>query len=279
MIIKSQTTGSNLPNGQITKLFDYRGNNVTFKNENGVTYVNATEMAKAFGKRPVDFLQNQSTIDFITALCEVRKSTSQEFVQVRKGNSSDFVQGTWMHEDLAIEFSRWLSPTFAIWCNDRIKELLTVGMTATEETLEDMLNNPDLLIGLANQIKTLRLEKEEANIQLELANQTIQEQAPKVEYMEKVLSAPNLIPTTLIAKDLGMAANGLNKKLEYEKVIRKQSGTWVLTAKYQDKGYAQTKTHTYYDRLGQMNIALHLYWTERGRAFINSLFGRGLMPT
>lgn len=30
-----------------------------------------------------------------------------------------------MHEDVALEFARWLSPKFAIWCSDRIKELLT----------------------------------------------------------------------------------------------------------------------------------------------------------
>lgn len=32
-----------------------------------------------------------------------------------------------MHEDVALEFARWLSPAFAIWCNDRIKELLLTG--------------------------------------------------------------------------------------------------------------------------------------------------------
>lgn len=29
-----------------------------------------------------------------------------------------------MHEDVALEFARWLDPIFAIWCNDRIKELI-----------------------------------------------------------------------------------------------------------------------------------------------------------
>jgi phage antirepressor YoqD-like protein len=269
-------TGNGLPNEQTTKLFAYNGNNVTFKNENGVTFVNATEMAKAFGKRPQHFLSTDQTKEFLTVLGQSRNLGFDELIIVTQGGNNP---GTWMHEDVAIEFSRWLSPAFAIWCNDRIRELLTVGMTATPDTLEQMINNPDLVIAYANQVKALRLESEEAKFKLELANQTIQEQAPKVKYVEDVLSAPNLIPTTLIAKDLGMAANGLNKKLEHEKIIRKQSGTWVLTAKYQDKGYAHTKTHTYHDKLGQMNMVLHLYWTERGRAFINSLFGRGLTPT
>lgn len=27
------------------------------------------------------------------------------------------IQGTWMHEDVALEFARWLNPAFAIWCH------------------------------------------------------------------------------------------------------------------------------------------------------------------
>lgn len=106
-----------------TSIFSYNGSSISFFNGKNVM-VNATEMAKVFGKRPVDWLQNQSTIEFINAITEVRKSTSADFqaVSVVKGGNSQ-MQGTWMHEDVALEFARWLSPTFAIWCNDRIKEL------------------------------------------------------------------------------------------------------------------------------------------------------------
>lgn len=41
-----------------------------------------------------------------------------------------------MHEDVALEFARWLSPMFAIWCNDRIKELLTKGHTERHQIPE-----------------------------------------------------------------------------------------------------------------------------------------------
>lgn len=92
--------------------------------------VNATEMAKPFGKRPVKWLELPSTKEFLFALTEVRKSDSG-LVQTDKGG----VNGgcTWMHEDVALEFARWLSPAFAIWCNDRIKELLKNGTTAVQQ--------------------------------------------------------------------------------------------------------------------------------------------------
>lgn len=100
--------------------FSYAGSKITFANESGVR-VNATQMAKPFGKRPVDWLKHQTSQDFIAALSEVRKITSADLVRVIKGGNGE--QGTWMHEDVALEFARWLSPKFAIWCNDRIKEL------------------------------------------------------------------------------------------------------------------------------------------------------------
>lgn len=39
-----------------------------------------------------------------------------------------------MHEDVALEFARWLSPEFAIWCNDRIKDLFRQGVAVTDST-------------------------------------------------------------------------------------------------------------------------------------------------
>lgn len=41
-----------------------------------------------------------------------------------------------MHEDVALEFARWLSPQFAIWCNDRIKELFKEGVVKAQRTEE-----------------------------------------------------------------------------------------------------------------------------------------------
>ncbi len=86
--------------------------------------VNATEMAKPFGKSATHWLRNQSTQEFLTALAALRNCKAPELVIIENG------VGCWMHEDVALEFARWLSPVFAIWCNDKIKELLLTGATA-----------------------------------------------------------------------------------------------------------------------------------------------------
>ena len=176
-----------------SKVFDYEGANVTFAKKENVVMVNATQMAKPFGKRPAKWLELPSTKEFLAKLTEVRKSDIG-FVKTEKGGNLG--GGTWMHEDVAIEFARWLSPAFAIWCNDRIKELLTIGMTATVPTLEAMLDNPELVIGLATKLKEQRernaqLEAENKQNQIVIASQSeqIRKDAPKVSYFEAFMNA------------------------------------------------------------------------------------------
>lgn len=104
-------------------VYDYKGSQISFINGDSVM-INATQMAKPFNKVPKDWLRTKQTQEFISTLSAVRQICPTQLVEVRQGNSTSYEQGTWMHEDVALEFARWLSPAFAIWCNDRIKELL-----------------------------------------------------------------------------------------------------------------------------------------------------------
>jgi len=87
-----------------TKAFNYEGTPVSFKQENGALYVNATEMAKSFGKRSAEWLRLPSTIEFLAAFADVRKSHISDPVLVSKGNfQKESPKGTWLHEDVAGE--------------------------------------------------------------------------------------------------------------------------------------------------------------------------------
>lgn len=99
-------------------VFKYNENEITFQDGDHVM-VNATEMAKSFGKQPSDWTRTKSSQEFIDSLSAVRNIPRTDLIQVSQGGANQ--QGTWFHEDVAIEFARWLSPSFAIWCNDRIK--------------------------------------------------------------------------------------------------------------------------------------------------------------
>lgn len=161
-------------------VYDYKGSKISFANGKNVM-VNATEMAKSFDKRPAKWLELPSTKEFLAALTAIRKSDTA-LIQTNSGGINGG-GGTWMHEDVALEFARWLNPAFAIWCNDRIKELMKYGMTATQPTLDEMVNNPDLVIRMATQLKQEREEK----ARLEAENKRIiEETAPAVTFTQAV---------------------------------------------------------------------------------------------
>lgn len=119
--------------------FSYQGKTINFKDQKGSVLLNATQMGKAFNKRPSHWLRLQSTEEFLNALKISRSADvdnglfSEEekpLVNVIQGGKN---QGTWMHEDVALEFSRWLHPKFAIWTNKHIKELLLKGSTSINQ--------------------------------------------------------------------------------------------------------------------------------------------------
>ena len=46
-------------------------------------------MAKKFGKRPVDWLQNAQTTDYLEELSKVRKSTLADLLRVTKNGNEE----------------------------------------------------------------------------------------------------------------------------------------------------------------------------------------------
>lgn len=268
-----------------SKTFIYEGSPVTFQ-IGEATMVNATEMAKPFGKRPAKWLELPSTKNFLSALQTIRKSDS--LIQTIEGKSG----GTWMHEDVALEFARWLSPQFAIWCNDRIKELMKFGITATPQTIDSVLADPDNAIRLLTALKEERKALNEANRQIAVLedqkkvyhsenkrllqltdrqDKIMLEQAPLVEYAQNVLDSYDTFTTTQLAKELDMTAQGLHKFLHQAGVMFKQGGQWFMYAKFQAKGYVKTRERTYRKKDGRTGIMLSTVWTEAGRMFVRKL--------
>jgi prophage antirepressor-like protein len=152
------------------------------------------------------------------------------------------------------------------------------GAYITPDTLDNIISDPDFGIKLLTTLKEekqKRLETEREKAVLEEQNRLNVEQiklaAPKVEYHDEVLQSISLIATNVIAKELGMSAVTLNRKLHEKGVIYNSAGTWVLYQKYQERGYAGTKTHHYTDSRGDERTSVQTYWTEKGRKFIHEL--------
>lgn len=95
--------------------------------ENGNQMINATEMVKIFNKRINDYLRQESTQEYIQAISDDTGIPVSEVYQVVKGGNP-WLQGTWMYEDLALDFAQWLSPKFKLWCNRKLKEMFLNGV-------------------------------------------------------------------------------------------------------------------------------------------------------
>lgn len=208
--------------------------------------INATEMWISSGrlpnKRPIDWLKQVGTTEYLD--CIKSEVTGNNFTPVLtvKGNYADGTrQGTWMHRWVAIRYAQWLNPSFAVWIDMKIDELLRNGFTTA-----------------------LQEERDRYNALL-----------PQVNFCNQVLqSSENLYSTEQICKDLnlGISSKTLLARMRALKLIyKRQDGKWFLSSEFDKFGYL--KTVTIIDKKTQKPRNIRR-WTENGRYWIWSLKGK-----
>lgn len=99
-------------------------------------WFNATVVAKRFDKRPAEWLRLPETKRYIAALCRRSEVGKSHFIVAKRGRTSKFTQGTWLHPRLGVAFTRWLDPEFAVWADDVIDGLLR--QRAADDTAQRM---------------------------------------------------------------------------------------------------------------------------------------------
>ncbi|EMT2604009.1 KilA-N domain-containing protein [Neisseria gonorrhoeae] len=126
--------------------FSFNRFSVSFQ-ENG--YLNATAIAEQYDKRVGNYLRNERTQEYITALNERlfnpetrnRATAENQLVIIKKGGNDKKSQGTWLHPKLAVDFARWLNPKFPVWCDEQIETLLngnvSDGIKPAKTTADD----------------------------------------------------------------------------------------------------------------------------------------------
>lgn len=115
------------------------------------------------------------------------------------------------------------------------------------------------------------------NSQLKLENSQLK---PKAEYTDKMLANPGLETTSMIAKNYGMSTVSFNKLLHKQGIQYRQGGTWLLYAKYQNKGYTHVEPFEYIDSNGLKQVRNTSKWTQKGQKFIyDKLMKAGIKPT
>lgn len=153
----------------------------------------------------------------------------------------------------ADEFEEWVF-------EDVLPSIRKHGIYATDNVIEQTIQNPDYIIHVLTEFKKER----ESRL---VAEQQVNELKPKATYYDLVLQNKSLLSVSKIAKDYGMSARSLNKLLHSLGVQYKQGDIWLLYAKYQDKGYTHTSTYA----LDEEHSKVTTKWTQKGRLFIYEL--------
>mgnify|MGYP002523782618 CR=1 FL=1 len=209
---------------------------------NGKPYFVANDVAKALGyKRPADA---------VTAHCKgsvkhryLTEGGEQELKVIPEGDLYRLIMGSRLPS--AEKFESWVM-------DEVLPAIRSHGLYATDNVIDNILNNPDFGIELLTKLKeerTARVEAERKNAILMHVNKTY--------------------TVTEIAKELGLrSATQLNKILAEKKIQYSVNGTWVMYSKYSDLGYEEIKQEV----LDSGKVIYHRRITQMGREFILSLF-------
>lgn len=141
----------------------------------------------------------------------------------------------------AKSFKRWVT-------SEVLPTIRKHGIYATDNVIENILNNPDYGIKLLEKLK----EERQARLEAEHTNKIL-------------MHHKKLYTATEIAKELGLSsAKKLNDMLSRDKIQFKQNGTWILYSNYSDLGYVHIKQEV----LDNGKIIYHRKWTQEGRKFL-----------
>lgn len=168
----------------------------------------------------------------------------------------------------AKQFKRWVT-------SEVLPSIRKHGLYAVDEVLAD----PDILISALMELKEERRKAKTLEDTVAVQNQQIAEMRPKASYYDVVLNCKDLVSISVIAKDYGWSAKRMNDYLHEKGVQYRQGKIWLLYQKYAERGYTNTKTHSYPGSDGELHTSVHTYWTQAGRLFIYGLLKEdGIFP-
>lgn len=149
--------------------------------------------------------------------------------------------------------------------DDTPEEIMARALTIAQATLAKR----------EERLKQLEAETEQQQATIELQEKEIKQAAPKVNYYDTHLQSVNTLTTTQVAKQIGMVAEKLHKKLNEAGIIFYQSGQWLLYSPYSSWKLHDTRTNTYTRSDGSTGTNSYTVWTEKGRRFIIALYENG----
>lgn len=150
--------------------------------------------------------------------------------------------------------------------------------------LERKWNSPEAVMNRAleysrKQVQALLQTNEKLELENKMKDQQLNELKPKADYYDQILQSKSLVLISQIAKDYGMGAPTMNKKLHELGVQYKQGGQWLLYSKHQNKGYTHSRTINITRSDGRSDVRMQTEWTQKGRIFLYELLKKnGILP-
>ena len=167
------------------------------------------------------------------------------------GNGTWFLTENGLYEVLMLS-RKPIAKQFKKEVKEILKSIRKHGIYATDNVIDDILNNPDFGIELLTKLK----EERKARVEAERTNAILM-------HVNKTYTI------TEIAKELGLkSAKQLNRILADKGIQYQINGTWVMFSKYSDCGYEEIKQEV----LDSGKVIYHRRITQLGRKFILSLF-------
>lgn len=213
--------------------------------QNGVAYLRLENVARGLG-----FTRIAASGNEVIMWSRVEKYL--EDLGVHTCAHDDFIPENIFYR-LAMKAKNETAEKFqALVADEIIPSIRKNGIYATDNVIDEILNNPDFGIELLTKLKKERQARVEA------------------ERKNAILTHVNKTYTmTEIAKELNLkSAIQLNKLLADRKIQYNVNGTWVLYSPYSSMGYEEIKQEI----LDSGKVIYHRRITQLGREFILQLF-------
>ena len=156
--------------------------------------------------------------------------------------------------------------------NETPEMIMARALKVAEHTIEE---HEKRMKALAEENEAQKRINKQLEADTQMKAEEIKKLTPDADYARQTLTAVNTWNTNIIAKEMGMSAVTLNQHLQRLGIQYKQHKVWVLSAKYQRKGYTKTQTYNYFNSAGEVCTRMQQEWTEVGRRWLLELWHQG----
>lgn len=228
------------------EIFNVRG--IDCYEKDGIVYLKLETVARGLG-----FTTTQTVKG--TEYTNIRWNRVEEYLKeigfATNGKRPEFIPENVFYR-LAMKAKNEVAEKFqALVADEIIPSIRKHGIYATDNVIDQILNNPDFGIQLLTKLK----EEKQARLEAERKNAILM-------HINKTYTM------TEIAKELGLkSATKLNKILAEKNIQYKINNTWVMYSDYSNLGYEEIKQEV----LDNGKVIYHRKITQLGRDFILNL--------